>query len=296
MISSSLQAKIICIIAATAAVMGVVALSNTPTPITIAGAGEASEARMGNSFEDMSIGTLTAVSTKIVVEAVMPARAPAPKTLQPAATPRVSAAVQPTRAATPLALASQAVALKPTTAATAPLAQPITATADASASPQSSSRPKQRDPALAAKAAPPEPVKRAKPVQKKPAKQEPPRGNAARSANTGTASGTTASRATTQGSTKQQSRESGNAAALNYPGKVLRRISRVGKPRVNNRGTAVVAFSISGSGGLASLSIARSSGSPALDQAALRVIRKAAPFPAPPRGAQRSYSIKVKGR
>lgn len=294
MISSSLQAKIICIIAATAAVMGVVALSNTPTPITTAGAGEASEARMGNSFEDMSIGTLTAVSTKNVVEAVMPARAP--KTLQPAATPRVSAAVQPTQAATPLALTSQAVALKPTTAATAPLAQPITATADASASPQSSSRPKQRDPALAAKAAPPEPVKRAKPVQKKPAKQEPPRGNAARSANTGTASGTTASRATTQGSTKQQSRESGNAAALNYPGKVLRRISRVGKPRVNNRGTAVVAFSISGSGGLASLSIARSSGSPALDQAALRVIRKAAPFPAPPRGAQRSYSIKVKGR
>jgi protein TonB len=58
----------------------------------------------------------------------------------------------------------------------------------------------------------------------------------------------------------------------------------------------VVAFSVSASGGLAGVSIARSSGSAALDAAALRMVQRAAPFPPPPKGAQRSFSISIKGR
>ena len=65
---------------------------------------------------------------------------------------------------------------------------------------------------------------------------------------------------------------------------------------MNARGAAVVAFSIAGSGGLSGVSLARSSGSAALDRAAIQVVQRAAPFPAPPAGAQRSYSIQIKAR
>ncbi len=82
----------------------------------------------------------------------------------------------------------------------------------------------------------------------------------------------------------------------NYPGQVMRRISRAGKPRVRTTGTATIAFAIASNGGLASVSVARGSGSAALDRAAVSVIRKAAPFPRPPAGARRQYSIKIKGQ
>ncbi|MEM6589423.1 MAG: TonB family protein [Pseudomonadota bacterium] len=92
------------------------------------------------------------------------------------------------------------------------------------------------------------------------------------------------------------STQTGNAAVSNYPGKVMRRLSRVSKPRGVGRGTTVVAFRVSSSGGLSGASIARSSGNPNLDQAALNVVRRAAPFPPPPPGAQTSFSINIKGR
>ena len=76
----------------------------------------------------------------------------------------------------------------------------------------------------------------------------------------------------------------------------MSRIARVGKPRVRARGTALVAFTIAGNGGLAQLSLARSSGSDALDRAALQLVRRAGPFPPPPQGAQRAFSIGITGR
>ncbi|KAA0916380.1 energy transducer TonB, partial [Aquicoccus porphyridii] len=88
----------------------------------------------------------------------------------------------------------------------------------------------------------------------------------------------------------------GSAAASNYPGLVMRRLSRAGRPRVNARGEAVVGFTIADNGGLAALGIARSSGSAALDRAALGIVRGAAPFPKPPRGAERRFSIRIRGR
>ncbi len=76
----------------------------------------------------------------------------------------------------------------------------------------------------------------------------------------------------------------------------MRKLSRVPRPRMNARGAAVVAFSIAGSGGLSGVSLARSSGSAALDRAALQVVQRAAPVPAPPAGAPRSYSSQIKAR
>ncbi|ARC88022.1 TonB family protein [Rhodovulum sp. MB263] len=132
----------------------------------------------------------------------------------------------------------------------------------------------------------PEPKPEAKPVA---------RGNADRNARAGQAAGNERAEAATSGRGGAVA-ESGNAASSNYPGLVMRALSRVPKPRIRARGAAVVAFRVAADGGLASASVARSSGSTALDQAALRLVERAAPFPAPPRGAQRSFSIRIEGR
>ncbi|MEQ9259799.1 MAG: TonB family protein [Roseovarius sp.] len=156
-------------------------------------------------------------------------------------------------------------------------------------------RPRSR-PAPAADPAPapaPQPVARAEPAPQPAAKPQA-QGNAAQSARTGTAAGSEAVREQAKAGTGQAT-QSGNAAASNYPGVVMQKISRVRRPQVGARGTAVVAFTIAPGGGLSGLSLAQSSGSGALDQAALGVIRRAAPFPAPPPGAQRSFSIRIKG-
>jgi protein TonB len=52
-----------------------------------------------------------------------------------------------------------------------------------------------------------------------------------------------------------------------------------------HRGTALVSFGVSSSGGLSYARLARSSGNAALDRAALAAVRRAAPFGPPPGGA-----------
>lgn len=84
-------------------------------------------------------------------------------------------------------------------------------------------------------------------------------------------------------------------AASNYPGQVFKRLSRVRKPRGLGRGRAVVAFRVSSNGNLAAVSIARSSGNRKIDRAALQHVRRAAPFPSPPRGAQTQFSFSFEG-
>lgn len=160
-----------------------------------------------------------------------------------------------------------------------------------------SARPKPRSaefvethkPAPAAKPAP----QRTAQQPKRPAPQA--QGNSNRNARAGEATGNRQATARQSGSGGQQ-QAAGNAAVSNYPGLVMRKLSRAGKPRVNARGTAVIAFTIAASGGVASVSLARSSGSSALDQAAVRLVRGAGPFPKPPQGARRSFSVQIKGR
>jgi protein TonB len=122
-----------------------------------------------------------------------------------------------------------------------------------------------------------------------------PAGNSERNARRGTAEGGPQGTAA-QAPAAATGAAPGNAQATNYPGEVLRRIQRVRQARVSARGSAVVAFSIGGDGGLSSVRIARASGSSALDAAALDHIRRAAPFPPPPAGAQRQFSFEFVGR
>lgn len=186
---------------------------------------------------------------------------------------------------------------KPVSVETQPVDLPetIVATAPDSTAPPLSVRPKSKNRDLSAKVAARQP--KGKDSKPKIAQAKPKRGNAKRNNTHGSASGKIqAAKSKANGASSKRIQQEGNAAVSNYPGQVMRRISRVSKPRVSSKGTAIVSFSISQGGGLASLSIARSSGSSALDKAALGVIRKSAPFPRPPAGALRQYSIRVKGR
>ena len=88
---------------------------------------------------------------------------------------------------------------------------------------------------------------------------------------------------------KGKSDAAGNAAVTNYPGQVRSRISRTvrripASARRSARGDVVVSFTVTASGALGGVSVARSSGSPALDKAAIEAVRRAAPFPPIPDG------------
>nr|WP_258571259.1 TonB family protein [Flavimaribacter sediminis] len=83
---------------------------------------------------------------------------------------------------------------------------------------------------------------------------------------------------------------SGNAAIANYAGKVRRKILRsVRMPRnLSRRSVVTVRFSVTSSGGLASVRVVRGSGSSEIDARALDTVRRAAPFPKFPRGTNRN--------
>jgi len=145
-------------------------------------------------------------------------------------------------------------------------------------------------------APPPSPRTQTTQQRIEPAQQ--PRGNSAVNARAGTSNGqqnATAAQSGSNANTSQTSAAS-NAAVSDYPGVVMRKISRVRRPRTRARGAAVVRFSITGGGGLSLVSIARSSGNAELDRLAVRVVQSAAPFPAPPAGARTSFSVEITGR
>lgn len=244
------------------------------------GAG-AAQAVIGSSFEDMSVGTLAATQTEDVIEAV----APEPDMAQPP---------EPTPLETPN---SEVLALTPTVTETKPPA------------PQALAPPKteilkpikQAETVQAEQPKPEQTVKATKPTKPKNKPAQPkakaaPKGNAKQNNTKGSATGTQEAKAKVQGTKAGKATTSGTAAASNYPGKVMHKISRVSRPRSSTRGSVVVAFTIASSGGLSGLSVAKTSGNAKLDQLALSVIRKAAPFPKPPAGARRSFSITIKGR
>jgi len=93
--------------------------------------------------------------------------------------------------------------------------------------------------------------------------------------------------------TKSKSRESGNAAASNYPGKVYAKLNRTRQRSAGARGVAKVQFNVSSSGQAVGVSIARSSGNARVDRAALAHVKRASPFPKPPSGAQTRFVIPI---
>ena len=329
MISTSPAVKILSFLSASVILVGGMQLASSDVSTEIEGAGMAREAKMGSSFEDMAVGTLTpepAVDTtevqppQEVVESVTTAQetpqepvltttpAEPAQTTMPAEPPVQTAKRAPLVTAPPPPSPDALMAVSPTAVAITPTpVMPVSATAPAepthtmaalepkTTAPPQSMRPRRKDPEQAAKVAQSRPKPKVTRAKVTPKATKSPRGNAKRDNTKGARNGTSTAKAKSQGTSNRANAKSGNAAVSNYPGQVMRRISRVRKPRVNSRGTATVAFAIASGGGLSRVSISRSSGSAALDKAALRVIQKAAPFPAPPRGAKRQYFIRIKG-
>ncbi|TNJ44438.1 TonB family protein [Phaeobacter sp. B1627] len=231
----------------------------------------------------------TAPATEVAAVAVAVApNAPVPTTPLPA-TPVTPTPVTPEVAATP-APESVPEPVEPTPPEeVAPVQEP------SELAPETSMRPATRPAPEPKREKPPEKVEKPRKPAEKPAVA--PRGNSTVSARAGTETGDEDQSAAQAASQKPgQSTGAGNAAASNYPGKVLRQISRLRKPKTSVKGTAHVAFAIGPGGALTSVSIARSSGSAELDGLAMQQIRKAAPFPPPPAGARRQYTIGIKGR
>ncbi len=73
----------------------------------------------------------------------------------------------------------------------------------------------------------------------------------------------------------------------------MRRFAPSSRSIAGTSGTVVVRLSISPSGALASIGVSQSSGSPALDRAALATVRAAAPFPPPPNGGTRNFVQRI---
>ncbi|MBF0678692.1 MAG: TonB family protein [Devosia sp.] len=80
----------------------------------------------------------------------------------------------------------------------------------------------------------------------------------------------------------------GQAEVARYPSVVISELRRALRRTGSNRGEVVVRFTVNASGQLANVSIARSSGNSAVDQAGITTVQRAAPFPPIPSGAGRN--------
>lgn len=289
-----------------------------PAPdVQIEGGAQMQLAMLGNSFEDVSAGTVSPMATENVAETVDEAEPmqPAPPEVRepvtvsepmqtPPPTVTASAVVEslsnpvvpmPTAPAIPVS----SLALQPTVAATS--APPETVTALAPAKPLETLT--AEAPVEVQQATPNtrRPVTRpAKPTTTRPKPTTPrrtrtatvpPKPQGGQAARRGQADGTTTGQAASSSRQGTRSTAAGNAAASNYPGLVMRKISRIRKERAGARGKATVGFKISASGAATSVRILRSSGSAKVDRVAIRHIQRASPFPRPPKGARRSFSV-----
>lgn len=150
------------------------------------------------------------------------------------------------------------------------------------------------------------PVPRPKPVVKPKKEKVQPRKKSSAGSETsrsrisnkaGAQDGKVTARAASSGKTKTtKSTDSGNAAASNYPGKVYARIARTRQKNSGGRGVAHVGFTVSASGQAVGISVSRSSGNARVDSAALAHVKRAAPFPKPPSGAQTRFVIPIEFR
>jgi protein TonB len=83
----------------------------------------------------------------------------------------------------------------------------------------------------------------------------------------------------------------------NYRGIVAAHLARYkqmpSSVQSGSQGTVAVTFSLSGSGSVNSVRLARGSGISAFDQEATAMVRRASPFPAPPSGRAQSFTVPV---
>lgn len=271
---------------------GAIAIAPRSDSMAIEGGGSASPGLLGESFEDLAQGAqpvAPAATAAVTAPAVPVAAAPPIAALSASPAPRLDLPVSDNA---DLSLSSSPhpsppVAPPVADAVVAPVPVPALAAAqDAQLhAPETSMRPRQRAE---------KPVEQPQRADARPAA---PAGNADRNARKGSQSGqeTASATAASQGN-GAQSAEAGTAARSSYPGLVLRKIERTRKPSVSARGSVVVAFHVAPSGALASAQVTRSSGDPSLERAALDHIRRAAPFPPPPSGADTRFSFEFVGR
>lgn len=81
------------------------------------------------------------------------------------------------------------------------------------------------------------------------------------------------------------------SAIAAYQRQLWSRISARKPSGIHLAGVATVRFSVGDDGALIAVELAASSGNAALDRLALRTVRNAAPFPAPPMGVERDQLV-----
>jgi protein TonB len=97
---------------------------------------------------------------------------------------------------------------------------------------------------------------------------------------------------TNKGSAASKGRASASTgSSINYAAIVRARVASRKPAGGGKRGTVVIAFGVSRSGGLSFASVSRSSGDPSLDRSVLAAVRGAGPFPVPPPGAGLRFAM-----
>lgn len=270
MIASSPCAKALCLFLSLLFTGAALRAMVPDVALQMRGAGESAGVRIGVSFADLQAGTLSASETRAVAKVIeprMPVSEPvAREALRPEAAEPLVTQADPAPSVSPLA----ATHLVPVAAVEA---LPDAENAD-------TSPPRAR----------PEGLARLPDPQHAPVRKTS-RGNSPVSLAAGSSASVSARDTTRQGAGEARAETSGTAARDNYRGVVQRQI--FGRPLRGGfePGRVLVEFTLAADGRLASLSVNHSSGSAALDAAALAHVRAAEPFPPPPPGALRRVII-----
>lgn len=141
----------------------------------------------------------------------------------------------------------------------------------------------------------PEPKPRPEPKPEEP-RQEPAPEKPAEAAPATTRAKVAAASAATATKASARAVAGGGVSPASYAKAVMKKVRATKKKKGAGRGAVVIGFTVAANGGLASVQIVRSSGNAALDQVGVDHIRRAAPFPAPPADAGRSFSFEFVGR
>ncbi len=208
-----------------------------------------------------------------------------PKT--PGSEPALSTTVQVARLADQL---SNAQAIEQTTAAVPVESQSTAEPVDSTSSAKPVETTDTAKPVVKAKKKTQTKKKAATRKKTKKAKRRAKKNSTARSSASSRRNGANGSNA---GSRGKSNRAAGRAKLASYLGRVKSKIRRQNRG-AKASGVSVVAFSISGSGSVAAVRLKRSSGNATLDKAAVRMVRRAAPFgPIPSDVGRRKLSLSI---
>jgi len=265
----------------------------------IAGGEEVSVMVIGDAFADAvmageEIGEVEAIDEAEPVEPVTETAEAVEEVVQPVDTGSAVAVSQDVQSSQPLRAIAALADPQSQVAITEEVLKPVPEQPLPKPRPKVEKKPSQKK-RVASPAAKPQkqiekkPLQKAKPEPKKPVAKK----KAGKKKGSGGKQNANARKSASGSKTAKQSSKAGNAAASNYPGKVYSRIARTRRKNAGGTGTARVSFSISSGGGLAGVRLASSSGNSRVDSAAVAHVKRAAPFPKPPAGAQRSFVIPI---